>query len=239
MVEKGPTVRQMTDVTKNAETANDDITQRYWFHSIRLSDGRITPGVKSLELMEREFALVFDPISLIDRSVLDIGAWNGGFSIEAKRRGANRVVAMDHATWNNPQLRGRETFDLAVRLCNLDIEAIDQDLDDRKLILDDLGQFDVVLFLGVFYHLMNPLAALREVAARARDVLVVETHIENALERPYMEFYPDGLNNDKSNYWGPNRQLIEHLLRRFGFDVIHYSEGSDPVRGVFHAFRCR
>src|ERR1700722_7160717 len=108
--------------------ADDDLSRYFWWHSIRLADGRFTPGRKGPELMAEEFARTFDPLDLQGQSVLDIGAWNGGFSIEAVRRGARRVLALDHFTWNNPGFKGRETFDLATRLCNVEIDAVDIDL---------------------------------------------------------------------------------------------------------------
>jgi tRNA (mo5U34)-methyltransferase len=196
---------------KNSDTGAGRIDDYFWWHSIRLNSGRITPGQKTIECMDRETNGTFDQLDLRGRTVLDIGAWNGGFSIEAKRRGADRVVALDGAVWNNPTLRGRETFELAKLLCEVEIEAVEQDLDSPQLSLDYLGDFDIVLFLGVFYHLVDPIAALREIAQRAKRVLVVETYIERTLQedRPMMVFYPgDELGGDGSNWWGPNRLLV-------------------------------
>ena len=231
-------------------SSSDDLADHFWWHSIRLPDGRVTPGTKSLELMDQEFRDTFSPLDLTGQSVLDVGAWNGGFSIEAKRRGASRVVAMDHYTWNNPGFRGRAAFDLATRLCNLPIEAQDIDLDAPQLSLGHLGSFDIVLFLGVFYHLIDPIAALREVAALAGKVLVVETYLEETLDpRPAMVFYPGAeLVGDPTNWWGPNRTCMEALLRLNNFNRIEFATtqswpsvicpGQTHVRrGVFHAYR--
>ena len=118
--------------------------------------------------------------------------------------------------------RGRTGFEIAKRLCNVSIEAIDQDIDVPQLDLAHLGTFDIVLFLGVFYHLLDPLAALREISRLAREVLVVETHVEETADpRPTMIFYPgDDLNGDLSNWWGPNWRCVEDLLRLNGFGRI-------------------
>ena len=62
-------------------TAADELSEYYWWHSIRLADGRVTPGQKPLELMEREFNETFSSLDLTGKSLLDVGAWNGGFSI--------------------------------------------------------------------------------------------------------------------------------------------------------------
>ncbi|HWB47704.1 MAG TPA: protein arginine N-methyltransferase [Stellaceae bacterium] len=215
------------------------IARQYWWHSIDLGNGRVTPGRKSPRRMASEFANTFGKLGLTGRSVLDIGAWNGGFSVEAARRGAARVVALDHFTWNAPQYRGREAFDLVNEITGHGIEAVDIDLDTPQLSLSHLGQFDVVLFLGVFYHLRDPIAGLREAAALAREVLVVETLIERRLNpRPSMVFYPGTERaGDPTNWWGPNIACMLELLRLEGFPRIEVARGYGRSRRVFHAFR--
>src|SRR5712692_11640559 len=71
----------------------------YWFHSIDLGNGVVTPGSKSLDLLRAEGDAIFGPLDLRGKSVLDIGAWNGNFSFEAKRRQAARGLATDHHCW--------------------------------------------------------------------------------------------------------------------------------------------
>ena len=216
----------------------DQIASHYWWHSIDLGNGIITPGKKSLAQMAAEFARTFGGLSLAGKSVLDVGAWNGGFCVEAARRGATRTVALDHFTWNAPGFRGRETFELVRRVTGLPLEAVDIDLDMPQLSLSHLGLFDVVLFLGVFYHLQDPIAALREVSALAREVLVLETHVERTLSpRPAMIFYPyDELNRDPTNWWGPNKECAVQLLRYNGFRRIDIGNIAG-LRKIFRASR--
>jgi tRNA (mo5U34)-methyltransferase len=212
--------------------------QYYWFHSIDLGNGVITPGSKSPDVLRAEGEAIFGPLDLRGKSVLDIGAWNGYFSFEAKRRLAARVLATDHFCWS-PEINGRATFDLARAALNLDIEALDIDVSD--LTPDQLGQFDVTLFLGVFYHLVDPIRALQNLAALTKEVAVIETHLDlRGLERPAMVFYPGTeLGNDPTNWWGPNRQCVEALLKLVGFRRIEYNP--HPVvkdgRGIFHAYK--
>ena len=214
--------------------------QYFWFHSIDLGNGVVTPGSKSLDVLRAEAEAIFDPLNLRGKSVLDIGAWNGYFSFEAKRRQAERVLATDHHCWS-PEINGRVTFDLARAALNLDIEELDIDVPD--LTSDRVGQFDVVLFLGVFYHLVDPIRALQNLAALTKEVAVVETHLDlRELERPAMMFYPGTeLNNDPTNWWGPNRQCMEALLKLVGFVRIVYQP--HPIagrkRGIFHAYKER
>lgn len=220
-------------------TLKEEIAAQYWWHSIDLGNGLVTPGRKSTRRMAREFANTFGKLDLTGCSVLDVGAWAGGFSVEAKRRGAARVVAVDHYTWNAPEFRGREAFDLVNRVTGFGLEAVDIDLDAPQLSLAELGTFDVVLFLGVFYHLRDPIAGLREVAALARQVLVVETLVERRLNpRPSMIFYPGNERaDDATNWWGPNIACMVELLRQAGFARIEITPGIARSRKVFHAFR--
>jgi len=210
-----------------------------WWHSIDLGDGITTPGRKTPQLMATEFYNTFSKVDLTSKSVLDIGAWNGGFSVEAVRRGAVRVLALDNYTWNHEIFRGRETFEIVCRATGAKIEAADINLDQPRLKLSHLGEFDVVLFLGVFYHLMNPIGALWEIVPLVRELLIVETYIEPTTDpRPLMVFYPGAeLVGDPTNWWGPNTALMIELLRAAGFPRIEVSAGAAPDRQVFHAYR--
>jgi len=211
----------------------------HWFHSINLGDGIVTPGLKTRIEISREADVIFGPISVRDRSVVDIGAWNGGFTVEAKRRGAVRILAVDEYAWNNPELRGKETFDLVMKRLGLDVEA--RLIDIQNANPTAIGRWQVVLFLGVFYHLLDPIAALKCLAAITDEVLVLETHLElQDVAKPAMAFYPGGeLSGDVTNWWAPNRAAVEALLKTVGFPKVLYTPhpaGAD-VRGVFHAFK--
>ena len=133
--------------------------------------------------------------------------------------------------------RGRETFDLAVSTLGLDIEALDIDVAelDPKLV----GAFDVVLFLGVFYHLLDPLDALTRAAGLAKRFWLLKSHVDlHDLRRPTMVFYPGTeLNNDPTNWWGPNPLCLYLLLRQLGFDLIDARYGVGRQRVIFHAWR--
>lgn len=212
--------------------------EHFWFHSIDLGDGLVTPGMKSPEVHAIEYEAFFGGMDLNGKSVLDIGAWNGVYSFEAKRRGAARVVAADAPTWVDPNANGHAAFVFARDALGLKVE-------DAVINVDDMspevfgGQFDLVLFLGVFYHLPDPLLSLKRAAAMSRDVLVVETHMDLLnLGVPAMRYYVgDELYGDSSNYWGPNAPLIVELLKAEGFGEVEVSTPVHPTRGVFRARR--
>jgi tRNA (mo5U34)-methyltransferase len=195
----------------------------------------ITPGRGRLDDLKALADALFDE-PLPGKTVLDIGCYDGFFSFEARRRGAKRVVATDHYVWKDK--RCRQCFDLARRIIAPDMEAYD--LDISELTPESIGTFDVVLFSGVLYHLRHPLLTLEHVALLANQTLVVETHMDAAeSQRPAMTFYPGReLNNDPSNWWGPNRPCVEAMLRDVGFEDVAFRQNPcHSNRGIFHARR--
>jgi tRNA (mo5U34)-methyltransferase len=221
----------------DAGTLQEHVRRTPWFHSIDLGYGVVTPGAKHPAVHRKEYAAIFDPVDVRGRSVIDIGAWNGAYSFEAKRRGAARVLATDHFAWRHPVLRGREAFDLARSALDIDLEV--GELDIPELTPERVGTFDVVLFLGVFYHLLDPIAALTQIAALAREVLIVETHTD-ALEtrRPAMIMYPGAeLDGDDSNWWGPNPACMVALLKQCGFAKVDAAWTEVGYRSIYHAWR--
>jgi tRNA (mo5U34)-methyltransferase len=95
---------------------------------------------------------------------------------------------------------------------------------------DQLGTFDVVLFLGVLYHMQNPLEALKRVAALTRGVAVIETEamaIPGNEHRALCEFFEGSeLNNDSSNWWAPNEKAVAGMCRAAGFSRVEVIVGS-------------
>jgi tRNA (mo5U34)-methyltransferase len=218
------------------ESIADKVKKYPWFHSIDLGHGIVTPGGKSSAIHAAESAAFFDPIKMDGATIIDIGAWNGFYSFEAKRRGASRVLATDHFTWNHEMFRGRETFDLARSALGLDVEALD--IDVPELSPEKVGTFDVVLFLGVFYHLFDPIDGLRRAASLTKEVLVVETHTDlGEIDRPAMVMYPGAeCAGDPTNWWGPNNACVRALLNTMGFVRIDGPETFSP-RAIFHAWK--
>ncbi|MGE3803798.1 MAG: class I SAM-dependent methyltransferase [Gemmataceae bacterium] len=235
-----------------------------WWHSIDLGYGIVTPGRKSRTYLQQELAALRLP-DLHGQTVLDVGAWDGFYSFEAERRGASRVVALDHfvwsihwaslhryksevsgrplapgafrrlpGVWQPDALPGQAGFRLAHRVLGSRVEVVVADLMTADL--NALGAFDVVLYLGVLYHVENPLAALRRVAAVTRRVAVIETNatVFPGLEhRSVCEFYEaDELSNDATNWWGPNWRALVGLCRAAGFRHVETIQGPPDVKGL-------
>jgi len=203
-----------------------EVARLEWHHSIDLG-GLVTPGH---EVTAEKLAMVHLPQSFDGRTVLDIGAWDGFYSFEAERRGASRVVALDYNSWKASEgFPSKAGFELARRALGSNVE--DVFLDVMELTPDKVGTFDVVLFLGVLYHLRHPLLALERVASVCDDLLILETHVARMpMMRPAMAFYPgDELDWDATNWWGPNEALVIAMLRDVGFSDVAVVRSRSPA----------
>jgi len=182
-----------------------------WYHSIQLPNGEVTPGLQTpqqLRMRVRQFPIAED---LRGKRVLDIGAWDGWFSFEMERRGAT-VIAVD-AVQSAKFLKARE-------LLGSKVEYYVADVYDLRP--SELGVFDIVLFLGVLYHLKNPLLALERVCALSRDLVCVESFVSddgsNPDAKPSMEFYETTeLCGQFDNWVGPNVACLLSFCRTVGF----------------------
>src|SRR2546422_4354131 len=140
-----------------------------WFHNIDLRGVRTAPNHFLGDYPANKWRTFADhlPRNLSGKSVLDIGCNAGFYSIEMKRRGADRVLGLD--------------FDERyLAQAHFASKALGYDIEFRKLSVYDvheLGeQFDIVLFLGVFYHLRHPLLALDLIHEHvSRDLFVFQS----------------------------------------------------------------
>ena len=232
----------------------DELRQRVaaiqWFHTIDLGNGVVTPG---MDASPQKLQNIGMPADLTGKSVLDFCAWNGFFSFEAERRGARQVLAVDHFCWSGEGWGTKDGFDLAREALGSKVE--DRELDVLDVSPDNTGVFDVVLFLGVLYHMRHPLLVLEKVSAVTSGMLILETHIDFApIDRPAMAFYPGTeLGGDGSNWCGPNEACVIAMLKDVGFKrVVVHSRTYEPsalspdrqslseIRGdraVFHAWK--
>ncbi len=223
--------------TLSREELQQRVQRLRWWHIIDLGQGVITPGhydPVGPEHRER-FAV---PEDLRGLSVLDIGCWDGAWSFEAKRRGATSVLATDKHMWLQPGWGGREAFALARDALGLDVA--DRMIDTLELSKEAVGQFDVVFFFGVLYHMRHPMLALERVrdVTKPGGLAIVESHCDLLdLNTPALAFYPGGeLLGDESNWFGPNPAALGGMLRAAGFaDVNLKSLRKDWQRMTFHA----
>jgi tRNA (mo5U34)-methyltransferase len=203
----------------------DDIR---WYHTMELAPGVRTAGVHDPVPGLGRLHL---PTSLSGRSVLDIGAWDGAYSFEAERRGAERVLATDSYSWDGGGWGTKAGFELARQ--SLDSKVEDKTIDVFDLAPDTVGRFDLVLFLGVLYHVKDPIGALEHVASVTAGQAIVETEVDLMLtRRPAAALYPNTeLNADPTNWWGLNPSAVCGVLRAVGFSRVEVvSKPSLPRR---------
>ena len=192
-----------------------------WFHSMELGDGSHTISPERTRTERRREEACLGKVDLRGKTVLDVGAWDGYYSFAAKRRGAARVLATDHFCWSGEGWGSKDGFEHARARLGLQVEDLEIDVHD--LSPETIGgRFDVVLFLGVLYHLKNPLLALEKVASVCGETLVLETIVDTRWSsRPTMVFFPGSeKNNDPTNWWAPNVRCVVAMLETLGFGKV-------------------
>jgi tRNA (mo5U34)-methyltransferase len=212
----------------NGDELRDGVAKIQWYHSIDLGNGVVTPGWEKNTAARLKGLQI--PNDLNGLTVLDIGAWDGFFSFEAERRGAKRVLATDYDTWLGKTWGSKAGFEFARKALNSHVE--DLTIDVLELSPERVGVFDLVLFLGVFYHLRHPLLALERIISVAGKHLILETHTDMAwTRRPAMVFYPGTeLHGDPSNWWGPNTSAVVAMLKSVGFGKVQVvSKAHSPL----------
>lgn len=203
----------------NREELRRGVDEIDWWHSIDLGQGIVTPGKADTRSLLSRLQL---PQSLAGRSVLDVGAWDGFYSFEAERRGAAEVVALDLHSWQEggESWGSKAGFDFARRARESNVRDVMADVMD---ITPEVvgGEFDLVLFLGVLYHLRDPLGGLERIASVTRGQLVLETFIDlTQIGRPAAAFYPAKSMVESTNWWGPNTPAVVAMLETVGFRDI-------------------
>ena len=205
-----------------------------WFHNIDLRGVQTAPNHFLGDYPNIKWRLFRHavPERLDGKTVLDVGCNAGFYSIEMKKRGAARVVAIDSDDVYLEQGR------FAARISGY------PDIEFRNLSVYDVAQlgesFDLVLFMGVLYHLRHPLLALdilhehvvddvlifqsmqrgsKELMALDGDYPFWETSIFNEDAYPKMHFVEQCYAHDPTNWWIPNRACVEAMLRSAGFVI--------------------
>jgi tRNA (mo5U34)-methyltransferase len=209
-----------------------------WFHNLTLDGIETAPDHFLHDYPRskfRHFAHVL-PEDLTGKSVLDIGCNAGFYSLEMKRRGAARVLGVDSD--DRYLAQGR----LAAEVEGVDIEF-------RKLDVYDVGalgeRFDLVIFMGVLYHLRHPLLALDLIREHVADDLLLFQSMQRGSEEvdrlrddydffeqdhfdspgyPKLHFIERYYAGDPSNWWAPNSACTQAMLRASGFEIVAHPE---------------
>jgi tRNA (mo5U34)-methyltransferase len=209
-----------------------------WFHNIRLGGIQTAPEHFLGDYPRIKFDSFRDaiPVDLAGKTVLDIGCNAGFYSFEMKRRGAVRVLGID-------------TDEHYLRQARFAAEVKGADVEFRRLAVWDVAElqekFDLVIFMGVLYHLRHPLLALdlihehvakdlmvfQSMQRGSREVMEVELDYDFNTVAPFdepaypkMHFIEHRYSHDETNWWVPNRACVEAMLRSAGFWVEAHPE---------------
>lgn len=204
-----------------------------WFHNLDLQGVRTAPDHFLGDFPQVKWERFQNnlPDDLSGRTVLDIGCNAGFYSMEMKRRGADRVLGIDF----DPDYLAQAKF--AAEVQNIDVEF-------KQMSVYDVGslreKFDLVFFIGVLYHLRHPLLALdlihehvagdllvfQSMQRGSDDILDVKEDYEffdkSAFDEPgypKMHFIEHSYSHDNTNWWAPNRACSAAMLRSAGFTI--------------------
>jgi tRNA (mo5U34)-methyltransferase len=209
-----------------------------WFHNINLNGVETAPDHFLGDYPNIKFKNFADsiPQDLTGKTVLDIGCNAGFYSIEMKKRGAAKVIGIDSDERYLNQAR------FACSILGADIEFRNMSVYDVAGLNE---KFDLVIFMGVLYHLRHPLLALDLLYENVvGDMLVFQsmqrgsdkvepvnpdydfwqTDIFRSHDFPQMYFIEHRYSADPTNWWIPNRACIEAMLRSSGFNIIEHPE---------------
>jgi tRNA (mo5U34)-methyltransferase len=223
--------------------ANDDLERQVrsldvWFQNFNLGDVKTAPDhpLGDYPKIKWDRFSCAIPQDLRQMSVLEVGCNAGFYAFEMKKRGAHRVVGIDTDLHYLRQAEFiREWLQLDVEFRHLSVYRVEELRE----------QFDIVLFLGVLYHLRYPLLALDLLRHHAtRDLLVAqsmlrgsaqagslkddysfwETEVFLRAEFPKLHFVENRYAGDPTNWWVPNQACLEAMLRAAGFQIVEHPE---------------
>lgn len=215
-----------------------------WFHNIHLPDGQQTAPDHFLgDFPAFKWEKIKDsiPEDLTGWKVLDIGCNAGYYSIELAKRGAE-VTGIDLDEHYLKQARWTaEQFSLDDKITFKEMQVYD--------LAHSSEEYDLIWFMGVFYHLRYPLLAMDILSQKTRKMMIfqtlslpgteemdipgnVEFHKREVMKKdawPKMAFIENKLAGDPTNWWAPNHQGIISMLRSCGFKVTAMPEDETYV----------
>ncbi len=208
----------------NADELKAEMAKHSWWHRIDLGNGIVTPGLCTHGQTDEELSERWGiPGDLVGKVVLDIGCWDGLFSLACARRGAEFVTGVD--------LVARPTFGLVMRELELGAR-MEFTIRDAQ---EPLGlQRDIVLCFGVLYHVERPMEVIRNAVLAARELVIIETAIAQGDDPRPAWIQRRGHGGDPTNIWYPNEAAVIDTMKVSGCAEVqlHY-EAADEQRATF------
>ena len=219
-------------------TYQSDIMNKNWYYQIEVEKGVFTPGFKF-----GNFALTRRLLRNIDTEgveFLDIGTQEAVIPILLKKSGASKVVAYDRFNKSDQInfLKDRYNVDFDY-IHGIQLDALPKTLDETH------GRFfDVVVFSGVLYHMINPMGLLALVRGlcKSNGLFVIETAVMNRLDQCLL-FNGNGklYGKKSSNYFVPTTGWLEYTLRMLGLEPLEavYMDKASKTKVIRLAILCR
>ena len=197
-----------------------------WHYQFELN-GVLTPIADPTRInrhMQRR-AYFFEPLlklyngSLKGKRVLDIGCNAGFWSLQAIEAGCDYILGVD----------GRQ---MHVDQANLVFETKGIDADRYDFVLGDIfeydfaqhGEFDIVFYFGLMYHINKPVVLMEKIAAVNSDVVIIDTDL-STLKGPFLEIHHEPLDDPRNAVFNtmvlwPTKQAVAAIARQSGYEVI-------------------
>lgn len=224
-----------------------DLKQYYWYHTIDLGNGLITPG----DWDYRQTLPLFKfPTDMRGMNVLDVGSATGFFAFEFERRGAN-VVSVELpsiADWDMPPGEDKEItlkefmafhqattidevhhfhldgpFEFCRRILNSKVRRCYSTIYDLSAQKVGVDGFDLIFCSDVLLHTFAPLKALAALAPLCRGALVISQRLaDEDNDQPPVMLYTGGETRtaDSMTWWLPNWSCLQQMLKRLGFKHV-------------------
>jgi tRNA (mo5U34)-methyltransferase len=196
-----------------------------WWHIIELGSRVKTPGIYDKNLME--WVLNSFPKDFSEKSVLDIGARDGLFSFECESRNAKEIIGIDifqgyEDLHDKPFRICKEILGSKAEILHLDV------LDVEKL----NKKFDIILFLGIYYHMKNPFLALEKLFNVCKELVILEGEILQTERSIAYLLEPGEIGGDTSNTFLFSPVFLQNYASRIGFrrvEFIGYASTQGPI----------
>lgn len=212
-----------TDPTRQIVDLRSEVDRLFWYHTIELPGGIVTPGVFDHRLLVKHYGL---PTNLKGKRALDVATFDGFWAFELERRGAEVVgidvprlsacdfppAVRDELTQEGIDPRTGEGFQIAHRALGSQVRRVEQSVYD--LDPSDLGTFDFVHAADLLVHLENPLAALRAIRSVTNGTALVADCFNRHLKGNLTEYHGGwtGL-----TWWVPSLDTLAQMIIDAGF----------------------
>ena len=150
-------------------------------------------------------------------------SWRAGaYWAECIHNGTLPDQSRDETDFWRPDLPGRRGFEFAAAALSSKVTPVVGDF--QHIDLDELGEFDVVLYLGVLYHMKEPLTCLERLRTVTTEVAVIETeavHLNGLDHEALLQFHAgSSLRTDFGNWYVPTIEALHNLCRAAGFSDV-------------------